>query len=54
MYVQARVAENKKGLDVLLGVRKEPRPRPNCTWVVVWLILEDQFPVGREILLQVK
>ena len=38
--VQARVAEKKKtrGLDVLLGVSREPRPITNCGWLAGFFV----------------
>ena len=47
--VQARVAEKKKtrGLDVLLGVSREPRPIPNCGWLAGFFFYVKPSGVGR-------
>ena len=40
--VQARVAEKKtRGLDVLLGVSREPRPIPNCGWLAGFFFVSN-------------
>ena len=31
-----------QGLGVLLGVGREPRPRPNCGWLAVFLCVKSK------------